>query len=50
LIGQALGGLVFAAITLYLAKRVMDQHDAPDVPRDPWLRQSRLMQLFHHRR
>ena len=50
LIGQAVGGLVFAGITLVLAGRVLRMDTPIKTPRDPWLRQARFMQLFHHRR
>lgn len=50
LIGQAVGGAVFAVIALILARHVLRQEGQPVVPRDPWLRETRLMQLLHHRR
>jgi Na+-driven multidrug efflux pump len=50
LIGQAIGGAVFAVITLVLAQRVLNQQGQPVAERDPWSRQSRLMQLLHLRR
>lgn len=50
LVGQAVGGLVFAAITLVLAKRVLLMETPIKTPRDGWLSQTRVMQLFHHRR
>jgi len=51
LIGQALGGLIFAAIAFTLARRVIaeTEGDAP-APREPFARQARLLNLFHHRR
>jgi len=49
LIGQAIGGMVFAAITIVLARRVLDT-EFSDKPQEPFARQSRLMTLFHHRR
>lgn len=49
LIGQAIGGLVFAALTVVLARKVLAMEHAPP-PRDPFQRQSRLMQLLHLRR
>ncbi len=51
LIGQAFGGLIFAAFTFVLAHRVMDRvREEPPVPREPFQRQSRLMALLHLRR
>lgn len=50
LIGQAVGGAVFAGITLVLAKRVLAMEGQPEAARDPWLRQTRLMQILHLRR
>ncbi|MGR3511203.1 MAG: MATE family efflux transporter [Paracoccaceae bacterium] len=51
LIGQALGGVIFAAIAFMLARRVIaeTEGDTP-APREPFARQARLMNLFHHRR
>ena len=50
LIGQAVGGAVFAIATLVLARRVLNMEGAPVPEPTPWQRQTRLMQLFHHRR
>ncbi len=50
LIGQAAGGVVFATIAILLARRVMDSEPKADVDREPFARQARLFQLFHHRR
>jgi Na+-driven multidrug efflux pump len=50
LIGQAAGGLVFAAIAAVLALRVMARAEKPAEPQAPFQRQARLMQLLHHRR
>jgi len=51
LIGQAFGGLIFAAIAWRLAMRVIDTaRTEAEVPAEPFQRQSRLMQLFHLRR
>jgi hypothetical protein len=49
LIGQFLGGTVFALVALILAKRVID---APVAPQEQlhFARQSRLLQLLHLRR
>lgn len=50
LIGQAVGGVIFAGVTLLLIRKVL----ASEAPRqgvaDPFVRQARLFQLFHHRR
>lgn len=52
LIGQAFGGLLFAAVTLWLTKRVMAKveagHEAP--PRETFARHARLMSIFRLRR
>lgn len=45
LIGQALGGVVFAAVAAWLALRVMDGLERPK-PVDPFVRQRRLHMLF----
>ena len=51
LIGQALGGVVFAAIALLLARRVIrDGAGKAGVTQDEFSLQSRLMQLLHMRR
>ncbi|MDJ0638260.1 MAG: MATE family efflux transporter [Paracoccaceae bacterium] len=51
LIGQAFGGVVFAAIAFLMARSVMAKtaDRAPD-PREPFARQGRLHSLFHLRR
>ena len=52
LIGQAFGGLVFAAVALILARRVIAAC-ADDETREtarPFQRQARLMQIFNYRR
>ncbi|NNE79784.1 MAG: MATE family efflux transporter [Silicimonas sp.] len=51
LIGQAFGGVVFAAIAFFLARRIMaEAADTPPKPREPFARQVRLFQTLHHRR
>lgn len=50
LIGQAAGGAVFAIITVILARRVMKTAQADETAHEPFQRQARLHQLFHHRR
>ena len=50
LIGQAAGGVVFATIAILLARRVMAAEPKTDVEHEPFTRQARLFQLFHHRR
>jgi putative MATE family efflux protein len=51
LIGQALGGAIFAVITLGLARKVMSETaDKVPEPRDPFAREARLHRLFHLRR
>ncbi len=50
LIGQYVGGAVFAIFAIILARRVIAQQyqDAP--PSEPFARQARLFSLLHHRR
>jgi putative MATE family efflux protein len=51
LIGQAAGGILFAGIAVVLSLRVMARGEArPGTPPEPFLREARLFQLFHHRR
>lgn len=49
LIGQYLGGAVFAVIAWLLARRVMGKDDV-QAEAEPFQRQVRLLSLFHHRR
>ncbi|MEL6645893.1 MAG: MATE family efflux transporter [Pseudomonadota bacterium] len=49
LIGQAVGGLVFGLISLWLGLRVLNERGGTDA-REPFARQARLFQLLHHRR
>lgn len=49
LIGQAVGGVVFAALALVLALRVIRKGDADEYPK-PFARQARLLGLLHARR
>ena len=49
LIGQAVGGLVFGLISLWLSVRVMNARGTP-VEREPFARQARLTSLLHLRR
>ncbi|NNK77391.1 MAG: MATE family efflux transporter [Litoreibacter sp.] len=50
LIGQAAGGLVFAAVAWWLALRVIAQQTEKKAPPQPFARQGRLLQLFNFRR
>ena len=50
LIGQAIGGVIFAAIALVLAYRVMAMAEPENAESKPFAREGRLHQLFHHRR
>ena len=51
LIGQAFGGVLFGGLAWWLALRAIDKAREADVPeREPFQRQSRLMQLLHLRR
>ena len=49
LIGQYLGGAVFAVVAIVLARRVMAKEAAQTNP-EPFARQARLFSLLHHRR
>ena len=49
LIGQAVGGLIFGLISLWLALRVIGKQEAVAAP-GVFQRQARQLQLFHHRR
>lgn len=49
LLGQAVGGVIFGLLALWLARRVMDKSDI-SLAAAPFTRQARLMQLFHARR
>ncbi|WP_373635814.1 MATE family efflux transporter [Yoonia sp. SS1-5] len=49
LIGQYVGGAVFAGIALLLALRVLSQQGTTP-KEEPFARQARLFSLFHHRR
>ncbi len=48
LIGQYLGGAVFAGLAFLMARRVMTAGGAPQ--QEPFQRQARLFSLLHHRR
>ena len=51
LVGQALGGVLFALLALVVARRVLaETAGKPPAVRDPFARQARLHQLFHLRR
>ena len=51
LIGQAVGGVIFAAIAWGLARKVMTQVDSVEGKENaPFVGHSRMHQLFHHRR
>lgn len=50
LIGQYLGGAVFALVAYLLARRVIARQDSNADPAEPFARQARLFSLFHHRR
>ncbi len=49
LVGQFLGGAVFAVLALILARKVMAQQ-SDITPSEPFARQARLFSLLHHRR
>lgn len=51
LIGQAVGGVLFAGLSLWMARRILLDMIDKDLPeKDVFARQSRLLSLFHHRR
>ncbi len=50
LIGQGIGGVIFAAASALLVRRVMATMKREDVRPDPYERQARLFQVFRHRR
>jgi len=50
LIGQYVGGAVFAAVAVLLARKVMAEQSAQKDPAEPFARQARLFSLLHHRR
>ena len=50
LIGQAVGGVVFALISVGLARRLLAEIDGDKVRPDPFLRHQRIFQVFQHRR
>ena len=50
LIGQFIGGAVFAVIAVLLARRVLAQQDIQKGAQEPFARQARLFSLLHHRR
>ena len=50
LIGQYLGGAVFAVIAFILARRVMAKQAVEADKGEPFARQARLFSLLHHRR
>ncbi|MDP5085255.1 MAG: MATE family efflux transporter [Yoonia sp.] len=50
LIGQYVGGAVFALVALLLTRRVLSAQTKAQAEADPFARQSRLFSLLHHRR
>jgi putative MATE family efflux protein len=50
LIGQALGGVIFAGISLLLARRLLANIRDEDIRPDPYNRHQRIFQVFQHRR
>lgn len=50
LFGQALGGVIFAGLTLILVRQVLSKEASGDVQPEPFARQARLFQILHHRR
>ncbi|MDA7423280.1 MATE family efflux transporter [Thalassococcus lentus] len=49
LIGQAIGGVIFAGVAWIALRRVLEEGGAP-VEREPFQRQARLLSLLMHRR
>ena len=50
LFGQALGGVIFAGVTLILVRHVLSKEASGQVQHEPFARQARLFQILHHRR
>ena len=50
LIGQAVGGVIFAAVAAVMVRRTLDGVAGPAVMPEPFDRQARLMTLMHRRR
>ncbi|WP_430450214.1 MATE family efflux transporter [Rhodophyticola sp.] len=50
LIGQAVGGVLFGLVSLWLALRVIAKQEGAGAEPGPFQRQARLLQLFYHRR
>lgn len=50
LIGQAVGGVIFAAIAWWLTRKVLASTDVAGGKNAPFARHARLHTLFHHRR
>lgn len=50
LIGQAVGGVLFGLVSLWLALKVIAKQEGAGAEPGPFQRQARLLQLFYHRR
>lgn len=50
LIGQAVGGVIFAAISILLARRILGSVSSDEVKPDPYHRHQRIFQALQHRR
>jgi hypothetical protein len=50
LIGQEVGGVVFAGMAVAMMRRMMDGETGTAAPQGPSDRQARLMSLMHRRR
>jgi Na+-driven multidrug efflux pump len=50
LIGQAVGGVIFAGVAAVMVRRMMEGKAGPPLPEKPFDRQARLMSLMHRRR
>jgi hypothetical protein len=50
LIGQAVGGVIFAGVAAMMVRRMMEGKAGAPAPEKPFDRQARLMSLMHRRR
>jgi hypothetical protein len=50
LIGQAVGGVIFAGVAAVMVRRMMGGEAGAPVTEEPFHRQARLMSLMHRRR
>jgi len=50
LIGQAVGGVIFALVAVLMARRMIAETDTAPIEREAFAREARLLRLFHLRR